>query len=753
MMLYRKPWFWMAVTLILACGSLAAVSPAASEPNLWPALDDPRPAPGLEIQHPIKGAVMPLNMPAPVLLWKTNAPGCASWSAAFTTGARKWLFDSIQPMWRPDDPAWRAIKQAAGPNSIELIIAGWDHSSPPKLKARASVAFTIDPQSLEAPLFYREVNLPFSEAVKDPSRIRWRFGSIADRSAPPIVLENLPVCGNCHSFSRDGGVLAMDVDYANSKGSYIMTKTSPEMRLATSDVITWDDFKKEDGRQTFGLLSQISPDGRFVLSTVKDRSVFVPRPNLAFSQLFFPLKGILAVYDREAKRFFPLPGADDPAFVQSNPTWSPDGQTVLFARNRAAELEKARDTGSVLLTPDECEEFLKGGKAFRYDLYRLPFNGGAGGKPEPLPGASGNGRSNYFPKYSPDSRWLVFCQASNYMLLQPDSELFIIPSAGGQARRLACNLGRMNSWHSWSPDGRWLVFSSKAHSDYTQLYLARMGDDGQASPPVWLAHMVSPGRAANIPEFVSLATNAILHIREQFLDDYSYTRAGNEFFRAGDADKAIERFTTALSLNPDNATAHQRLGFLLYHVKNQPAAGLEHTRAAVRLEPRNPFARFDLGQALLADHDLTNAVVHFAEAVRLLPNGYDRQYNAVEMNYVLAETYYQLDRFTEVIPHLDAALSRAPADPKANFLMAMTRAWLGETETTTSFYQQALRSSPDLAKFPDYFDLLSRNFLKLGGYTEGLAAAEKGAQLAANLGRSEQAARLRQRAEFCRSRR
>ena len=65
------------------------------------------------------------------------------------------------------------------------------------------------------------------------------------------------------------------------------------MRLATSDIITWDDYRREDGQQTFGLLSQISPDGRYVLSTVKDRSVFVPRPDLAFSQLFFPLKGIL----------------------------------------------------------------------------------------------------------------------------------------------------------------------------------------------------------------------------------------------------------------------------------------------------------------------------------------------------------------------------------------------------------------------------------------------------------------------------
>ncbi len=73
--------------------------------------------------------------------------------------------------------------------------------------------------------------------------------------------------------------------------------------MATSDIITWDDYRREDGEPTLGLLSQISPDGRFVLSTVKDLSVFMPMPDLAFSQLFFPFKGIIGVYDREAKRW------------------------------------------------------------------------------------------------------------------------------------------------------------------------------------------------------------------------------------------------------------------------------------------------------------------------------------------------------------------------------------------------------------------------------------------------------------------
>jgi len=699
----------------------------------------------VEVRHPIAGAVAPLNLPPPVVSWGTNGAADEVWAGTFKAGGKAWHFNDIQPRWHPDEAAWREIKQAAGVGAVEVVVEALgrgDH----QLRARGTTHFEFCGDTVDHPLFYREVNLPFSEAVKDPSQIRWRFGGIDRTNSPPIVLEKLPVCGNCHSFDRRGEFLAMDVDYANSKASYVITRTGPEMRLATSDIICWDDYKREDGEQTFGLLSQISPDGRYVVSTVKDRSVFVPRPELAFSQLFFPLKGILAVYDRDTRQYHELPGADDPAFVQSNPAWSPDGQTVVFARNKAAELEKAAEPGRILLTAAECEDFLKRGKEFKYDLWRVPFNGGRGGKAAPLKGASANGRSNYFPKYSPDGRWIVFCEASNYMLLQPDSDLFIIPAEGGEARRLGCNLGRMNSWHTWSPDGKWLVFSSKADSDYTQLYLSRINERGEAAPPVWLDHMVAPQRAANIPEFVSLSSDAIRRIKAQFLDDYSFTRAGNQFYLSGEPDKAIENYQRALELNPDNPMAHQRLGFLLYRVKRQPEEAMAHSRIAVRLEPRNPFARFDLGGALFEHNDPTNALVHLAEAVRLLPDGYDENYNSLDMHFLLAQAQYRLGLYSQCLSSAGQVLALQPGHARANYLMAMALAWGGETAATLSFYDRAVEAEPRLGRVAEFHDLLSRNYAAQRQWDEAAKAAEKAAGLASASGRAAQASALRTKA-------
>lgn len=721
--------------------ALAVYQPTASYPRA-------------EFRQPQDGTVFPPDLAPFTFSWA--APGTApqSWVVLveFDSGAPRLTLATERTEWTPAPADWERVKQNSRGQPARLTVLGVTGEQPPRINSRAQISFLTSQDPVGAPIFYREVNLPFKEAVRDPTRIRWRFGSIDTLQAPPVVLEHLPVCGNCHSFSRDALTLGMDVDYANNKGSYVITRVDKQMALASSDIMTWDDYRKEDHEPTFGLLSQVSPDGQLVVSTVKDKSVFVPKPDLAFSQLFFPIKGILVVYHRANGTFTALPGADDPQYVQSNPAWSPDGQYIVFARAKAYQLKSRASASKLLLTEEDCAEFLRDGKPFQFNLYRVPYNHGQGGKAEPIPGASGNGRSNYFPKYSPDGKWIVFCQASNYMLLQPDSELFIVPAAGGEARRLRCNTSRMNSWHSWSPNSRWLVFSSKANSPYTQLFLTHIDEDGQSSPPVVLARFTAPDRAANIPEFVNAPHGAIARIQEKFLNDYSHARSGYFAEKSGDVEKAIAEYQSALKINPGNVHAHQRLGFLLYHVKHDPKAGLEHTTEALRLNPNDGCAQFDLGVALMHQGEVDLAIPHLKEAVRLLPDGFDQRYSPPEMNCALGDALSKKGRAVEAAEALRKTLASSPRHGRAHYLMALSLAAQGQLEPALQHYATAISIQPELDTVPELHFLFSVNYEKAGQYKEALQAAEKALALAPAQSAPAVRDALKERVESCRER-
>jgi Tol biopolymer transport system component/TolA-binding protein len=682
--------------------------------------------------QPRDASVLPPDLAPITFAWEQPVARPQSWVilVEFEGSVRPMSFTSERAEWTPEPGDWERIKKTSLGKTARLTVLGIREQPSPQILSRARVSFTTSPDPVGAPIFYREVNLPFMDAVKDPTRIRWRFGTIDSLQPPPVVLEHLPVCGNCHSFSRSGGILGMDVDYANNKGSYVITRVDKQMKLASSDIITWDDYRKEDGEQTFGLLSQVSPDGQEVISTVKDKSVFVAKPDLAFSQLFFPIKGILAVYHRATGTYTALPGADDPQYVQSNPVWSPDGEQVVFARAKAFQLKNRESDKKLLLSEEDCAEFVRDGRPFKFDLYRIPYNHGQGGKPEPLKGASGNGRSNYFPRYSPDGKWIVFCQASNYMLLQPDSELFIIPAAGGEARRLAANTQRMNSWHSWSPNGRWLVFSSKANSPYTQLFLTHMDAQGESTPPVLLSRFTGPDRAANIPEFVNAPAGAIARIEEKFLNDYSHARAGYLAENTGDLEKAIAEYEQALHINSGNEHAHQRLGFILCNLKHDSAAGLRHTTEALRLNPSDGCAHFDLGVALMDQGKLDEALTHLSEAVRLLPDGFDQRYCPAEMNGILGEAFSRKGMAKEAAKALGKTVALAPRHARAHYLLALSLAAQGLLDEALQHYHTATSVQPGIDTSPELHFLFSVEHEKLGQFKEALQSAEKALALA-----------------------
>ena len=684
----------------------------------------------ISIEYPLNEAMFPPEIISPTFIWKDSSTNVNRWVIGFQIGTNYFSFLTSKPAWRPETDIWKLMKRSSVKESLKIQVSGFNKKQTQEPLSTSTVCIFTSEDEVGAPIFYREVILPFIDAVIDPGKLRWRYGTIDMEETPPIVLEGLPVCGNCHSFSADGTLLAMDVDYANSKGSYVITRIQEQMKLNSSDIITWNDFRPEDKELTFGLLSQISPDGRYVLSTVKDKSVFVPMEGLYYSQLFFPLKGIVAWYDRVTETYAALQGACDPKYVQSNPTWSPDGKTILFARAETYDLRHTQGEGKTILTREECKEFVEDGKPFYFKIYKVPFNDGAGGEAVPLEGASEEGVSNYFPKYSPDGKWIVFCKSSSYMLLRGDSKLYIMPASGGIPRLMRCNTDEMNSWHSWSPNGKWLVFSSKRNGPYTQLWLTHIDVNGESTPPVVLDQFTAADRAANIPEFVNAKGDAIKNISPHFLNDISWCRAGDELYRNGRVQEAVTNYLGALEINPNCYQAHQKLGFLYFNVINKSEEGLNHMKKALELEPRYAMTQYDYGMANLSLKNFEVAKEHISKAIQLVPRGIDAQYEASDMRYNLARCMLFMGDIEESIKMLEQSISIRDTNANASYLLASLLVQIGEIPAGVQLMHKAISIDQKVDVNPEIHAGIAVYYSNIGEYDVAMKEAKQAYDMA-----------------------
>ena len=482
---------------------LAAITPGAYFPEI-------------DIVHPDEGAIFPPNMAAPHIFWNDNFLLSNAWLVVIeTSGGARVCCLTDQPRWVPQQATWEWLLQHMGTTPATMTVVGFNSTQAMRPITLTRRTFSISSDPFDGFLFYKQTRLPFLAARKHPEQSAWVLADIAAYEPPRTVLTGVRSCAHCHTFSPDGQVFGMDVDRNGDKGGYLLAPVTPRMQIDKGHFISWNSFRPEDEQSSMGLFTKVSPCGRYLVSTVKETSLFAMLPDIWFSQLFFPIEGHLAVYDRGERRFAALPGADRTDTVQTCPAWSPDGQKIVFARAPvdAALVDLMQD--KKYLTPAKGETIADLNRRYRirFDLYTLPFNHGNGGKPRPLEGASQNGRSNFFPRYSPDGRWIAFNQSDTGLVLQPDSALYLIPAEGGKARRMRCNTGRMNSWHSWSPNSRWLVYASKAITPYTELLLTHVDAAGNDSPPVALTRLNRKGFASVLPEVIPLGGHRLENIR------------------------------------------------------------------------------------------------------------------------------------------------------------------------------------------------------------------------------------------------
>jgi len=730
----------------------------------------------ITIDYPQDGSIFPPDIIPPTFIWRDVDASATAWLVAvtFADGSKpihtishgepiqigkidpRCVSDNNKPpsltpeqaaahTWVPDAETWAMIKQHSVEHPATVEITGVTDTASDSPVSQGRVRLTTSKDPVGAPIFYRDVPLMPSEGAKNfiqplaPSSlflINWRLRFV-DQPQSRLLIHDLHTCANCHSFSADGKTMGIDVDGPkNDKGLYAVVPIRANMSIRNQDMVSWNNDMSV-GKSRVGFMSQVSPDGRYVLSTFAGQGQDIPSSffvqnfkDYRFLQVFFPTRGILAVYNRATGRREPLPGADDPRYVQTDGVWSPDGKFIVFAR---AEAKDPYVDGQELPThandPNEVQ--------IQYNLYRIPFNDGKGGQAEPILGASYNGMSNNFPKVSPDGRWIVFVKCRNGQLMRPDSQLYIVPVSGGVARRMRCNTSLMNSWHSFSPNGRWLVFSSKSRSVYTQMYLTHIDEQGQDSPPIYVENSTASNRAVNLPEFVNIKPDQMESIDVPASDLYRIIDNALALQQNGENAAALAEWKKALAIDPTDARANNGIAIAL-SVSGDSDQAITYLRKATQISPDFFEAYYNLGLELAKKNRVNEAIDAWLNTVRIRPN-----FAAGHEN--LGYAFYLQGKFADSLTHLRLALDADPDRVSDLNLAASLLATCpdgsvrnGKDAVALADHAQTLTHAQD----PAILDTLSAAYAETGRFPQAMEVERHAIAVATQQGKTSLTATL-----------
>jgi protein O-mannosyl-transferase len=218
-------------------------------------------------------------------------------------------------------------------------------------------------------------------------------------------------------------------------------------------------------------------------------------------------------------------------------------------------------------------------------------------------------------------------------------------------------------------------------------------------------------------------------------NNVAHNNLGFLFLRRGELDQAISHFQTALNIRSSNAEAHYNLGAALIHNnlgnalarKGFSDEAISHYQEAVRLRTDYADAHYNFGSVLLQQGRIDEAIVHWQKALAIQP--YDG-----DVHTSLGNAFLEKGLVKEAINHYQQALEIAPQD----VLSRNNLAWILATSSDASIRngakavvlaEQAVQLSG--SKNPIFFRTLAASYAEEGRFSEALAAAERGMEMAA----------------------
>lgn len=242
-------------------------------------------------------------------------------------------------------------------------------------------------------------------------------------------------CVNCHSFSRNNPETMM-LHIRGKNGGTIIHRSGETSKIKS----------KPEGFKNGATYPAWHPSGRYIAYSLNEIQQFFHSAGKKPIEVA-DLEADIAVYDTETNQMIVDSLLYTDEYMETFPTWSPDGKTLYFCRSRAYKKNLPLDS-------------------LRYDLFKVQFDE----KEEKMHAlecvykASSEGKSVSFPRVSPDGKYVMFTRMNygNFSIWHPESDLFLLNLQTGELRCMdEVNSDDVDSYHAWSSSGRWFVFSSK----------------------------------------------------------------------------------------------------------------------------------------------------------------------------------------------------------------------------------------------------------------------------------------------------
>ncbi|NOZ19625.1 MAG: hypothetical protein GXP25_00900 [Planctomycetes bacterium] len=440
-----------------------------------------RPSKTLWVSYPPNGALFPPGFCTPCVEWEDSHNNAWQVIVQIEGTDKQWRHVTEEKQWWVPDDIWGEVLADGVDHGVRVEVKGIHFNEETgrregEVQVSTPVTFRISPDPADRYVVYRLVRPPFSTYKTPDMFVR----DIASFDTRLFLSARRSYCFNCHTFSSKSGTSGK----LSIQSRYMVPRREQLFRTYFGVF----DLDRQTGRK-FKLPFKIqmttfmawSPDGtKLALSANQQVTAF--EPIVYETQSAGEPTSDIAVFQPEQETVALVPGASDPDHLEIYPRWTLDGKSIVFCWASAGYHPEL----------------------IHYDLHVVPYNGGKGGKAVPIKGASQNGRSNYYARFSPDGKWMSFCQSNGGSLIKSSSDIYLMKSDfTGEPHRLESNTDYgADSWHSWSSNGKWIVFASKRNTVIARLYMTHIDEQGHASPAIRVPLKEAPMKCFNIPEFL-----------------------------------------------------------------------------------------------------------------------------------------------------------------------------------------------------------------------------------------------------------